>query len=76
MINQYQKSYHDALAAAITLARIMGREVGIEKFRDGRGAREGYVVRNLPKAENRTGWELRCEVVRPDDPMPEIGGAS
>lgn len=70
MINQYQKTYRDALTAAITLARIMGREVGIEKFRDGVGAREGYVVRHLPKAENRTGWELRCEIVRPDDPMP------
>lgn len=45
-------------------------EVGIEKMAQyGRpGYRAGFL---LPKPEKRTGHEMRCEVVRADDPLPE-----
>lgn len=60
--------YKPALAAAIELARSVNRECGIEKARE--FGRTVYRVKMLPNPENRTGWELTCEVVRPTDPMP------
>ena len=46
----------------------LAREVGIEPF-GYPGKHKNYVVRHLPKPENRCGWELRCEVVGPTDPL-------
>ena len=58
---------------AITTARALNGacEIGIEKFSEyGRaGYRAGF---HLPKPENRQGFELRCEVVRAADPLPDV----
>ena len=63
--------YQAALRHAIEVARSLnGRfEVGIEKFSEyGKpGLRSGFL---LPKPQNRSGFELRCEVVRASDPLP------
>ena len=62
-------SYNDwkaAHTAAVELARSLGREVGLYKTTE--YGKTVYQVINLPKPENRQGFELRCEIVRPDDP--------
>lgn len=56
-------AYEAAFAAAQALANQLGREVGIEKANE--FGRTVYLVKHLPKPENRCGWELRCEVVQP-----------
>lgn len=67
-----EDQYLFAKRYAIGVARhYEGRfEVGIEKMSEyGRpGYRAGFL---LPKAENRMGYELKCEVVRATDPLPE-----
>ena len=59
--------YHAAHTAAVTLARELGREVGLLKAREYN--REVYQVFTLPRPENRCGFELRAQVVRPADPL-------
>ena len=65
--------YKQALHYAIMQARALdGRfEIGLEKFCEfGKpGFRAGFL---LPRPENRSGFELRCEVVRASDPLPAI----
>jgi len=41
-------------------------DVGIEKIRE--FGKTVFSAKLLPRPENRTGWELRCEVVRPGTP--------
>ena len=60
-------SYNEALRAAVTMARTHKQEVGLER----NPLFGNYSVFLLPRPENRSGHELRCEVVRPSDPMPE-----
>lgn len=59
--------YKEARTAAIKLARLLGRETGI--LRQKEFGKDGFNVYHLPKPENRYGFELRCEVVRPTDPL-------
>jgi hypothetical protein len=63
--------YTDALRHAIATAReLNGRfEIGLEKFAEyGKpGFRSGFI---LPRPENRSGFELRCEAIRATDPLP------
>ncbi len=56
-----------AHTAAVLLARQLGREIGI--LRQKEFGKDGYNVYHLPKPENRFGFELRCEVVKPSDPL-------
>lgn len=56
-------SYEDARRFAQDRANVSRISYGIGKV-DG-PIEKGYVVRGLPKPENRSGWELRCEVVDP-----------
>jgi hypothetical protein len=63
------EDYHEAFRAAVLLARKLGREVGLEKSPKGYYKKDGYLVIHLPKPENRYGHELRCQVVRPDEPL-------
>jgi hypothetical protein len=56
-----------AHTAAVELARLLKRETGIEKAKE--FGREVFRVHSLPKPENRCGFELRCEIVRPGDPL-------
>ena len=56
-----------AHTAAVELARLLKRETGIEKARE--FGKEVFRVHSLPRAENRCGFELRCEIVRPGDPL-------
>lgn len=59
--------YKEAHAAAVLEARRSGKEVGLERFRE--YTTSGFRVFSLPKPENRYGFELRCEVVKPGDPL-------
>jgi hypothetical protein len=67
--------YKQALHYAITQARALnGRfEIGLEKFAEyGKpGFRAGFI---LPKPENRSGFELRCEAISATDPLPVLEG--
>jgi len=55
-------NYHEARAKAQTDANQFQRPMAIEKFYD------GYHIKMLPiKSSDRYGWELRCEVVDPDE---------
>lgn len=58
-------TYTEALADAIDLANLTKREIGIEKLP---GIKTAYSTRILPNPENRCGFELRCEIVRPGTP--------
>ena len=60
--------YREAFNSAVLLARQLGREVGIEKT-PGLLGDNPYIVHHLPKSENRFGFELRCQVVHPDEPL-------
>jgi hypothetical protein len=57
------RDWKDAHAAAVHLARHVGREVGLERL-----AGE-FRVFTLPAPEHRQGHELLCEVVGPGDPL-------
>ena len=55
--------YGRAHAHAQNRANMSRISYGIEKVDS--ALETGFVVRPLPKPENRSGWELRCEVVDP-----------
>jgi hypothetical protein len=59
--------WKEAHTAAVHLARQLGREVGVYKTKE--YSSTVYQVIHLPKPENRQGFELRCEVVGPGDPL-------
>lgn len=61
------KDYRGAFNAACEQAAMRGREVGLEKV-DNPIDGKGYRVISLPKPENRSGLELRCQVVAPGEP--------
>lgn len=61
------REWKDAHTAAVALARELRREVGLLKATE--YGKPVFQVFNLPKPENRQGFELRCEVVRPSDPL-------
>jgi hypothetical protein len=66
-MSQRFNTWKEAHTAAVMLAREIGRETGIE--RQTQFGKDGYNVHMLPRPENRCGFELRCEVVRPGDPL-------
>lgn len=68
-MSQRFEDYHAAHGYAVNLARQLGREVGIERSKWFN--KNGYTVHHLPKAENRYGFELRCEVVGPKDAVTD-----
>lgn len=59
--------WREAHTAAVHLARLLGRETGVLKAKEYN--RDVFQVIHLPKPENRQGFELRCEVVGPGDPL-------
>jgi hypothetical protein len=61
------KDWKEAHTAAVLLARQLGKEVGILKAKE--YSSTVYQVMSLPKRENRYGFELRCELVNPSDPL-------
>jgi len=63
------KTYQAAFNAAVELARLLGRETGLLKVACPLARRDVYRVYTLPKPENRCGYELRCQIVRPDEPL-------
>lgn len=67
MAHSTHNEWKDAHASAVQLARLLGRETGIEKGRQ--FGKDIYLVHSLPKPHNRCGFELRCEVVAPSDPF-------
>ena len=56
------EDYQECRADAQKTANMMGQDVGLE-YND---LFKYYRYFSLPNPENRTGFELRCEVVRPD----------
>ena len=64
--------YHEAYAHALGKARELGRPVGIEAMCE--YGRKGFSVKLVPvDPSKRFGWEMRCEVVNPTDPVCEWG---
>ena len=69
----FHRKYEDAFNAAVRMARLLRREVGLEKG-DNPLDGKGFRVFSLPKPANRCGHELRCQIVRPDEPyMGDVG---
>ena len=62
-MSNFFRDYQDARRAAVDLANLLGRETGLEKFKEYNT--HGFRVFSLPKPENRYGFELRCETVTP-----------
>lgn len=67
MAESSHNDWKTAHTAAVTLARQSGKEVGIERMRQ--FGKDVFLVHRLPAAQFRQGFELRCEIVRPDDPL-------
>lgn len=67
-MSTFFREWKDAHTAAVKLARQIGHDVGLEKA-DNPIDGKGYRIFSLPKPENRYGFELRCEVVSPSDPI-------
>ena len=61
------RDWKEAHTHAVKLARQLGREVGILKAKEYN--KTVFQVLHLPRPENRYGFELRCELVSPDDPL-------
>lgn len=59
--------YREAHNYAVGLAIRLGREVGIEAAKE--YGKPGFNVHHLPRPEHRFGYELRVEVVGPNDPL-------
>jgi len=59
-MSKFFTEYFKAHKAAIQLAKLIKRDVGLGK------SCGGYTIFSLPNSENRYGHELRCEVVTPD----------
>lgn len=59
--------WKEAHTAAVLLARQLNKEVGIYKTKEYN--KQVYQVLHLPKPQNRQGFELRCELVDPGDPL-------
>lgn len=62
------RTWKDAHTAAVNDARLLQRPMGIEAVIE--YGRSAFRVQMLPKDPNqRFGWETRCEVVEPTDPL-------
>ena len=59
--------YRNAFNYAVKLARELNRETGL--YHQNEFGYDGYNVCHLPKPENRYGFELRCQIVKPDEPL-------
>jgi len=66
-MSEFYTDYKKAHSAAVQLARQLGRQVGIEACRE--YGKPGFRVHHLPRPEKRQGFELRCEVINPEDPL-------
>ena len=64
----FYKEYGEAHNRAAVMANLLKREVGLERF-DNPIDGKGFRVFSLPKPENRCGFELRCETVKPGTPL-------
>ena len=58
-------SYDEAFVQAVAQADRLNMDVGIERD----ALNGGYRTFLLPRPENRYGYELRCEVVKPRTPL-------
>lgn len=64
----FYTSYFDAYDAALAKAREMNRPVGLEACKE--YGKSGFRVKLIPvDPDKRFGWEMRCEVVKPTDPV-------
>ena len=63
------RDYREAFNTAVKLARLLGRETGILKAHCPLARCEVFRVYILPKPENRYGFELKCQIARPDEPL-------
>lgn len=65
--------YKPALAEAQRWANQSGLDLGLERRPGVGGYGKGYKIFFLPAERFRQGYELRCEVVRPEVACPEEG---
>jgi hypothetical protein len=61
------KEWKAAHTEAVNIARLLGHDVGLLKAKE--YDKDVFQVFPLPKPQNRAGFELRCEVVGPTDPI-------
>ena len=61
------KTIEEARRFASKISRECNCDMGVEKAKE--YTNTVYRVAMLPRPENRYGWELRCEVVKPTDPI-------
>lgn len=64
---QSHKTWKEAHTAAVLLARESKKEVGIERMVQ--FGNTVFLVHRLPAEQFRQGYELRCEIVSPTDPL-------
>lgn len=74
MVSEHN-TYREAFNAAVKLARQIGYETGLLGVDCPLARREVFRVYILPRPEYRQGFELRCQVVRPDEPLMSESGA-
>ena len=66
----YFRDWKDAHTHAVQEARRWGRDMGLERWKSPLTPGMNFrVFGPLPKPENRYGFEARCEVVGPTDPL-------
>lgn len=69
-------TYEEARERAQQIADQTGRDMAVRRDHEG-----GWEARHLPRREDRSGWEIRCEVVSPmrpregHGPTANLGGA-
>lgn len=60
-------TYQEAHKWAQAEANASGLDFGLEKpIMIGNRQIQGWSVKGVPAAQYRSGWELRCEIVRPE----------
>lgn len=62
-------TWKEAHTAAVLFARERGRDVGLESLPSPLERGRPWRIFGLPLPQNRQGFELRCEVVSPSDPI-------
>lgn len=63
------ETWKEAHTAAVLRARETGRDVGLESLPSPLERGRPWRIFGLPNPENRAGFEARCEVVSPTDPL-------
>lgn len=69
MFKIYSEAYNTAVLKALTLRDAGFPDDQCEQGLEFNALFKTYSISTLPRPQNRAGHELRCEVVRPSDPL-------